>query len=217
MVDTSCTLTGEHQLKFGIDFRRLSPFIQIKQSIFNKHHSPTRLQYGTLPRISTLVLLGIRDAEPRFMNFSAFAQDTWRTSQRLTLTYGLRWEINPAPRGADGNDAYTATGMDNPATITLAPRGTPLYNTRYLNFAPRFGIAYMFSQRPGLETVLRGGVGVFYDMGNAQSTLGFTFPPFSTAILFPNRTFLIPRVKRRSRRRRFPILLFSLLRRSIPI
>jgi len=126
-----------------------------------------------------------RDAEPRFVNFSAFAQDTWRTSQHLTLTYGLRWEVNPAPRGADGNDAYTANGVDNPATMTLAPQGTPLYNTRYLNLAPRFGIAYMLSRRPGRETVVRGGVGVFYDMGNAQSTLGFTLPTFSTGFRTP--------------------------------
>jgi len=135
--------------------------------------------------VSSLGLLANRDAEPRFVNFSAFAQDTWRTSQRLTLTYGLRWEINPAPHGADGNDAYTATGTDNPATLALAPQGTPLYHTRYLNFAPRLGVAYMLSRETGRETVLRGGAGVFYDMGNAQSTLGFTLPPFSTGFLTP--------------------------------
>jgi hypothetical protein len=134
---------------------------------------------------SQLGILANRDAEPRFVNFSAFAQDTWRISPRLTLTYGLRWEVNPAPRGADGADAYTALGIDNPATITLAPQGTPLYNTRYLNFAPRFGVAYMLQQGSGRETVLRGGVGIFYDMGNAQSTLGFTLPPFSSGFLLP--------------------------------
>jgi hypothetical protein len=132
---------------------------------------------------SLLGLLAIRDAEPEFINLSVFAQDTWRVNQRLTLTYGVRWEVNPAPRGANGNDAASVTGVDNPATMTLAPLGAPLYETRYLNLAPRFGVSYMLSQRPGLETVLRGGAGVFYDMGTSQSTLGFTLPPFSTGFI----------------------------------
>jgi hypothetical protein len=181
VVETLSHLAGDHQLKFGIDFRRLSPSFRISnhfhQAIFN---NATAVRNAI---VDSLFLLGSLDAEPRFMNFSAFAQDTWRASQRLTLTYGLRWEVNPAPRGADGNDAYTATGVDNPATMSLAPRGTPLYPTRYFNLAPRFGISYMLSQRPGRETVLRGGIGVFYDMGNAQSTLGFTLPPFSTGFV----------------------------------
>ena len=146
VVETLSHLAGDHQLKFGIDFRRMTPSFRIsnyfQQAFFT---SPGELQSGTVGLVG---LLANRDAEPRFINFSAFAQDTWRASQRLTLTYGLRWEINPAPRGADGNDAYTAVGVENPATITLAPRGTPLYHTRYLNLAPRFGLSYMLSQRP---------------------------------------------------------------------
>lgn len=178
IVDTLSYVVDEHQLKFGIDFRRLSPILGLstyfQQAVFSNANA---VRNATANQIA---LLSTREAEPRFINFSAFAQDTWRTSRRLTLTYGVRWEVNPAPTGADGNDAFTAVGIDNPATITLAPRGTPLYHTRYLNFAPRLGIAYMLSQRPGLEAVLRGGIGVFYDMGNAQSTLGFTLPPFSS-------------------------------------
>ena len=183
VVDTFSVLLREHQLKFGLDYRRLSPTFSLtryfQQAVFSNANAVRNAS------VSSLALLENRDAEPRFVNFSAFAQDTWRASQRLTLTYGLRWEVNPAPRGADGNDAFTATGIDNPATMALAPQGTPLYNTRYLNLAPRFGVAYMLSRTRGRETVLRGGAGVFYDMGNAQSTLGFTQPPFSTGFLTP--------------------------------
>jgi hypothetical protein len=183
LVDTLSILVGEHQVKFGVDFRRLSPTFSLsryfQQALF---FDATEVRNANA---SQLGLLASKDAEPRFVNFSAFGQDTWRVNQRLTLTYGLRWEVNPAPRGADGNDAYTALGIDNPATMTLAPRGTPLYDTRYLNLAPRFGIAYMLSRETGRETVVRGGAGIFYDMGNAQSTLGFTLPPFSSGFAAP--------------------------------
>jgi hypothetical protein len=186
VVDTLSVLLADHQLKFGIDYRRLSPTFSLSRYFQQASFSNANAVRNA--SVSSLGLLANKDAEPRFVNFSAFAQDTWRTSQRLTLTYGLRWEVNPAPHGADSNDAYTAIGSDNPATMALAPQGTPLYNTQYLNLAPRFGIAYMLSQTPGRETVLRGGVGVFYDMGNAQSTLGFTLPPFSTGFLAPAPT-----------------------------
>jgi Carboxypeptidase regulatory-like domain/TonB dependent receptor/TonB-dependent Receptor Plug Domain len=186
VIDTLSLLVGQHQFKFGLDYRRLNPTFSstryFQQAAFS---NATAVRTAS---VSSLGLLANRDAKPRFQNFSAFGQDTWRANQRLTLTYGLRWEINPAPRGADGNDAFTASGIDNPATITLEPQGTPLYHTSYLNLAPRLGIAYRLSRETGRETVLRAGAGVFYDMGNGQSTLGFTLPPFSTGFLAPAPT-----------------------------
>jgi len=44
----------------------------------------------------------------------------------------LRWDVNPPLKGTNAaNDPFTVTGLDNPATIALAPRGTPLYHTTY--------------------------------------------------------------------------------------
>ena len=39
----------------------------------------------------------------------------------LTLTYGLRWEINPAPALSDSDEAITLTSID-PSTIAVARR-----------------------------------------------------------------------------------------------
>src|SRR5437870_1154116 len=37
-----------------------------------------------------------------FTNLSFFAQDVWKITRRLTATYGIRWDINPAPSSPNG-------------------------------------------------------------------------------------------------------------------
>jgi hypothetical protein len=113
---------------------------------------------------------------PVYQNFSAYAQDTWRTTSRLTLTYGLRYEVNPAPSEKDGREPVTVLTLNNPTA--LAPRGTRFYETTFNNFSPRVGASYQLSQKHG--TVVRGGFGMFYDLG-----YNFTGTAFS-ATLYPN-------------------------------
>ena len=68
---------------------------------------------------------------------------------RLTVTYGLRWDVNPPLKGKDlENQPFTVNGLDQPATMALAPRGTPLYRTTYGNVAPRVGLVYQSATRP---------------------------------------------------------------------
>ncbi len=75
----------------------------------------------------------------------------------------------------------TFENLDNPVALVLAPRGTPLYETTYGNFAPRVGLAYQLSSRQGKESVLRGGVGVFYDLGSGSlGSAGNAFPYTTT-------------------------------------
>jgi len=126
---------------------------------------------------------------PRFTNLSAFAQDTWRAGPRLTLTYGLRWELNPAPSEANGNLPFAFVGFDDPATLALAPRGTRLYKTTYDNFAPRMGVAYRLSTRSGRETVLRGGAGIYYDLGTSAAGAPFRGFPFLAVNFLSNVPF----------------------------
>ena len=172
LVENLALVTGPHQLKFGVDFRRLSPIYSpwayFQQDGFS---SVTRALTG---KTSNSFVSSSPDRRvPVFNNFSAYGQDAWKVSPRLTITYGLRWELNPPPSEKDGKDSYTVIGLDNPATMILAPKGTPLWKTRYNNFAPRFGVAYQLFREPGRETVLRGGFGIYFDLGNGPIGSGF--------------------------------------------
>jgi hypothetical protein len=66
--------------------------------------------------------------------------------------------------------SFTLAGLNNPATMTLAPPGTPLYETTYGNVAPRIGVAYHLHGLRNCDAILRAGFGIFYDLG--QGSLG---------------------------------------------
>ena len=186
LVQTTSWNRGAHALKFGADLRRLAP------SIGGRLYSKT-LVFPSITALATAIVptAEIRQVdnylEPRYVNFSAFAQDTWRVDGRLSLTYGIRWEVNPAPSEANGNHPLALTGIENPPTAQLAPRGTKLYPTRYDNLAPRLGLAWQPFRSQA--TVVRAGVGIFYDLGYAFTGTAFTPTnyPFSRIRSVANR------------------------------
>jgi hypothetical protein len=176
IVDTLSVSAGSHQLKVGLDFRRLTPvfdFVGYQQTI-------------SFPNVASLLAGNATSAIvqafegpffPRFTSLSLFAQDTWAVSPRFTLTYGLRYEINPAPSEKNGNEPRTVTGVDSPATIALAPEGTPPFKTTYGNVAPRVGMSYALTQDSNRQLILRGGIGIFYDGFSTQT--GAAYRAFS--------------------------------------
>lgn len=176
VIDTFGIDRGEHQLRFGIDFRRLAPFNSIP---------PANIQYNytsesSVEKDTSLVNLSARvPAFPLYVNTSAFIQDEWKASQRLSLSLGMRWDVNPAPSVTRGLHPYTLQGITNPSTASLAPQGTPLWQTSWFNFAPRLGLAYVIHNGSNHETVLRGGAGVFFDSGQQFGSASFTGLGFS--------------------------------------
>jgi outer membrane receptor protein involved in Fe transport len=177
LVDGFSLLAGAHQLKFGIDYRRLYPIYNLFR--YGISYSTGGIANAVVGRSAqTSFTFSDGPFYPVFLNFSAYAQDTWKVTPRLTLTYGLRWELSPPPKEARGRAPYTVKGVENPATMTLAPRGAPLYETAYRNFAPRVGLAYQLFQRSGWSTALRGGFGVFYDLSSGNAAGGIGGYPF---------------------------------------
>jgi hypothetical protein len=162
VVDTLSYAAGSHALKFGFDYRRLLPVTRgAAYRRFPFFFGVSDVLAGNIPFLDVLATDVV--LRPVFDNYSAFAQDTWRITRRLTLTYGARYEVVPPPSEKNGNLPLTVNSLDDLSTITLAPRGTRLYETTFGNFAPRVGFAYELSPERG--TVVRGGFGVFYDLG----------------------------------------------------
>jgi hypothetical protein len=184
LVDTLHYSVARHQLSAGIDYRRISstlvpasPYMVVEYtdnpSILNN-----MMSYGYVSKD-----LG---TTPQFNEFAAFAQDEWHVKDRLKLSYGLRWDVNPAPTEAHGNSPYTVLGsISNPASLTLAPKGTSLWITPWYSFAPRLGAAWSAHQAPGHETIVRAGGGLFFGNDNELATLGFNGIGFSAYNYIP--------------------------------
>jgi len=192
LVDNLSVVTGAHQLKFGVDYRWLSPFTSpYAYDQVSEFSGVTNAPGGALSG-TTLFAETVASQTDALLsqNLSFYGQDTWKLTSRLTMTYGLRWDINPALKGKNlANDPFTVEGLNNPATMTLAPRGTQLYHTTYGNVAPRLGLAYQLSERPSWGTILRGGFGIFYDLG--QGSLGgvSSFFPYENFNFFAGQPF----------------------------
>ncbi len=176
VVDAMVLTKGRHQVKLGIDYRRLLPIYgpvkYVQAYTFNG-------VAGALAGTATVTTAAssTHNRSSHATNFSTYAQDVWSPSASLTLTYGVRWEINPPPGLNDSDEALTLTTAD-PAALALAPPGTPMYQTTYNNIAPRLGASYRLRDDPGRELVVRGGWGIFFDLASPAviNNLSQTFP-----------------------------------------
>ena len=178
-LDNFSVTTGPHQVKFGVDYRWLaplsSPLSYFQEPVFFGMTGSGGVLSG-VPLVAAVE--AVQGSSFLIRNFSIYGQDSWKVTPRLTLTYGLRWDVNPALKGKNAtSQPFTVNGLEDPATLSLAVRGVPLYNTSYGNVAPRLGVAYQLARKREWETVLRGGFGVFYDLGiGSLGNLSMGFP-----------------------------------------
>ncbi len=76
--------------------------------------------------------------------------------------------MNPAPRASDRRPEFVFTSPgDLLPPLTLAAKGSRLWETTFANFAPRVGFAYQLN-RDG-TFVIRGGLGLLYDAANSAA------------------------------------------------
>jgi hypothetical protein len=185
IVDTMAASVGPHALKFGVDYRLIDFDARLENDDL-VYNGGTVAQFLASGNSQQLIAQTFNEGDVRSQALSLFAQDTWNVYQRLTVTYGLRWELVPPPNALNGAILPAFSNTDNPAQIAVAAAGTPLWKTTYGNFAPRLGLAYRLTDAGDL--VLRAGVGIYYDLGtgiasqligawpNSPSTQNFNVP-----------------------------------------
>lgn len=100
----------------------------------------------------------------RMPEYSAYFNDSWNVTQRLTLNLGLRYDVGVPAYSVD--NYWGVMDLTYPGYRLVMPGLTPgtsnpPYPADKNNFAPRIGFAYRMTDK----TVIRGGYGVFYETG----------------------------------------------------
>lgn len=176
------TMVGAHHLKGGVDYRLLGPSVERPLNSMTGTFNTTA--DAIAGRVSTFAIFNSLGTGASFSSFGAYVQDTWRPTARASLTYGARLEIAPSPSFQEQSSPPVAVNYGDIAALDLTFRPDGLWRTRYSNFAPRIGGSYQLDSNG--RFVVRGGTGIFYDLGQqgvSPLLAGATFPNTTTLLL----------------------------------
>jgi outer membrane receptor protein involved in Fe transport len=218
VVNTWTKISGNHTFKWGADIRRLRDDLVQAQTFGPRGHfvfgtGTTTLNGDTscggkactstvanniaafligaptqVGRDVSLVSGSWRETEAFF-----FGQDTWHTTNKLTIDAGLRWELY-LPATASRPGRYSNYDPSQNLLVIAGIDGNPANlgrETYYKYFAPRLGVAYRATEK----TVIRAGFGMSYEpftnnqyafnfpirqnQGTTQLPNGFALPTFN--------------------------------------
>ena len=129
---------------------------------------PAQLKQSFLGNLNTNTFLPTRsgnyfstwDVGERLRQYNFFAQDEFHVRKNLTITYGVRWEINRPPTETSESPYVPDRAINGSAGPVTFVKTNQWFKRSNLNaFAPRLGVSWA----PGGKTVVRAGYGIAFD------------------------------------------------------
>jgi hypothetical protein len=191
--DVVSWVRGKHTIKFGGEFRKLTLDRDVYEN-FAGTFGFSRLNTGLIGipsgnSVASFLLERVDNGEASFFDVSKFYMrskswnlhigDTWRATSKLSINFGLRWDVaTPAvekwdhlafldpsgPNPSAGNRPGRMVWAGTRSRLLDLPYGEAGFGERhpeetwYKGFAPRLGVAYALNDK----TVVRTGYGIFY-------------------------------------------------------
>lgn len=195
---------GRHNIMAGAELRKLTigrEAANDARGVFNFNGTPgsassgyTSTGYGAadfvlgLAQSSTTPVFPTKGSIGEWRD-GFFVLDNWQLGQKLTLNYGLRYELPTVPYSLNGytrilnaNDTalIPATTATTPAEFKPTP-GFKFINPTHNDWAPRIGFAY----RTTNTTVIRGGFGIYWNANQLNTyTLTTQNYPLSASVAY---------------------------------
>jgi hypothetical protein len=176
---------GAHEFRFGTNTR----ILRLNDYDFGEGTVPT-VTYNTLDQYiygaawTATKTFPTSTNEPfNFLNLDLYAQDTWKLTNKLTWTFGIRDTLNSNPLNPHQQIARLSSSFNSishdvtqPLNAAIQTNLSNLFSSTPLAILqPRTAIAWQFEPK----TVLRAGFGIFSDLlpGTVADLVGFN-PPY---------------------------------------
>ncbi len=211
--DNLIWMRGRHSLKFGAEYINwfVNRYLPTETALFGNFSFSNRFTGNPYADFLLGLPGSVTRLDPypaqynRFRDWAFYAQDDYKATPRLTLSYGLRYEYNGPVTANDGNiysfDLDTASIVipndgsrrlfspyypSNVPVRTAASLGLPesLRRADKNNFAPRFGLSYQLGQ--SARTVVRAGWGVYYSHFSGNLAAALATGPYSLSTTSTN-------------------------------
>ena len=178
---------GAHNLRTGFDLRRLATGRRAAndpRGLFSFTNDITGYSMAAfmlgLPRTVIPPTDQIQGHVGGWRN-GFFVNDVWQPARNLTLSLGLRYELNTPVQTYEGLATMLAEDLETIIPATLPSVGFEFHEPNYKDWGPRLGATYRLSEK----TVLRAAFGIYYNPNQMNS---FTFltnnPPLAAVTTY---------------------------------